>query len=226
MARFAAVVLGLLFAAIYGPAAAFGTPLVYEYRVKHPTYGNIGTYTNIIERSGDDVRVQTIVRIAVKVFGATLYREEADRIELWKDGRLVYFHGTTKKNGKHLEVTGEARGDQFVIAGPEGTFLAPADVQPPNPWSIDCLKSDSMMSSVSGKVYPARIAPGGEETVTIDGQPHRTRKFEVDTDRPHVIWFDEHGIPVMLQSIERGDPVRLTLTSYPENVNLAAVPQP
>jgi len=225
MVRCAVVVLAVLFAAVAGPVAADGAPLVYEYRVKHPTYGNIGTYTNIIERSADGVRVQTIVRIAVKIFGATIYREEADRIEQWKAGRLVYFHGTTKKDGKRLEVTGEARGNEFVVAGPEGTFVAPADVQPPNPWSIDCLKSDSMISSLTGKVYPARIAPDGEETVTIDGQAHRTRKFAVDTDRPHVIWFDERGIPVMLQSIERGDPVRLTLMAYPENVNLAAVPQ-
>src|SRR5258708_12769919 len=58
------------------PAAA-AAPLTLEYRVKHPTYGDIGSYTNIIERSGDSVRVQTVVRIAVKVFGATPYRADA-----------------------------------------------------------------------------------------------------------------------------------------------------
>jgi len=212
----------LLLAAALRPASA--APLTYEYRVKHPTFGNIGTYTNIIERTGDGVRVQTIVRIAVKIFGATVYREQADRMEQWKAGRLVYFHGTTQKNGRRIDVTGEARDGQFVITGPEGTYIAPADVQPPNPWSIDCLKSDTMLSSITGKIYPARITDQGEDTVTVGGQPHRARKYEVDTDRPHLVWFDESGVPVMLQSVEHGDTVRLTLTGYPETVNLAAAP--
>ncbi|HEX9462745.1 MAG TPA: DUF6134 family protein [Alphaproteobacteria bacterium] len=205
------------------PAAA-AAPLTLEYRVKHPTYGDIGSYTNIIERSGDSVRVQTVVRIAVKVFGATLYREDADRTEHWKDGRLVYFHGITNKDGKRLEVTGEASGDRFAITGPEGTYLAPADVQPPNPLSPDCLRADTMMSSVSGKVYPAQVRDNGEETVLVAGQSRRAHKYGIDTDRQHWVWFDDQGVPVMLESIERGDHVRLTLTRYPETINVAAAP--
>lgn len=204
------------------PAAA--APLTLEYRVKHPTYGDIGSYTNVIERTAEGVRVQTAVRIAVKVFGATLYREEADRTEHWKNGRLVYFHGITNKNGKRLEVTGEASGNQFAITGPEGTYLAPADVQPPNPWSPDCLRADTMMSSVTGKVYPARVRDNGEEIVTIAGQARRAHRYGIDTDRPHTVWFDERGVPVMLESVERGDTVRLVLSGYPETINVAAAP--
>jgi hypothetical protein len=207
-----------------GARPAVAAPMTYEYRVKHPTYGDIGSYTNIIERGADGVHVQTIVRIAVKILGATMYRENADRSELWKDGRLAYFHSITTKNGKRAEVSGEAQGDKFVINGPEGTYVAPAKVQPPNPWSSDCLNSDVMMSSVTGQLYQAQIRDDGEETVTIAGQPRHTRKYEIDTDRSHTIWFDDKGVPVILQSIEEGDPVRLVLTRYPETVNLAAVP--
>src|SRR5262245_52187362 len=87
---------------VAGPKPAAAAPATYEYHVMHPTYGDIGSYTNYIERGADGVHVQTVARIAVKVLGVTLYRENADRTELWKNGRLVYFHAVTTKNGKRV----------------------------------------------------------------------------------------------------------------------------
>lgn len=207
------------------PAAVQAAPLVYEYRVKHPTYGDIGTYVNVIERSGDTMQVTTTVHVRVKVFGAVIYREDADRTERWQGGRLVQFHGTTTKNGKRSDVNGEARGASFVITGPEGVFIAPANVQPPNPLSSDCLKSDVMMSAATGRLYTAQIIDGGDEVVTLNGRPYQTHKYEIDTDRPHIVWFDERGVPLMLQSVEHGGTVRLMLSNYPpETIHLAEAP--
>jgi hypothetical protein len=209
---------------IAGPRPAAAAPATYEYRVMHPTYGDIGSYTNVIDRSGGDVHVQTVARIKVTILGVTLYRETADRNEVWKNGRLVYFHAVTTKNGKRVEVEGQADGDRFVVNGPEGTVTAPANVQPPNLWSSDCLRSDAMLSSVTGKIYPAQVHDHGEEVVNVAGQQRKTRKYEIDTDRAHTVWFDDRGVPVILQTIEDGDPVQLVLARYPESVNLAAAP--
>ena len=38
------------------PASAAQT---YSYEVEHPTYGDIGTYTDTIERIGDTMRIDT-----------------------------------------------------------------------------------------------------------------------------------------------------------------------
>src|SRR5271154_1808936 len=117
MTRFSAR-LGLALLAMMGvgaPVAVHAAPLVYEYQIRHPTYGNIGTYVNIIDRTGDSIRVTTSVHVKVRILGMVAYREDAERTEQWQGGRLVSFHGVTTKNGKHYEVSGEARDQTFVV---------------------------------------------------------------------------------------------------------------
>ncbi len=198
------------------------TPLVFEYQIRHPLYGDIGTYINKIIKSGDTTEVLTSVRVKVTAFGAVLYREASDRTEHWRNGRLVGFQSVTDKDGKSYDVSGKADGERFAVTGPEGTFIAPADVQPPNPWSARCLKSTAMLSSMSGRIFSARITAQGPETLSIGGERFRTQKYEIDTDRPHIVWFNDAGIPLQIESNEEGQPVRLVLTHYPDQAQTVA----
>ena len=91
MVRFAGVsAVAVLAGTLLGGPAWAGVE-TYLYAVEHPTYGNIGTYTNTVLRSGDNVQVKTKLHIAVKVLGVRLFHQDADRTEEWKDGRLVAF---------------------------------------------------------------------------------------------------------------------------------------
>ena len=226
MARLTVFLAALSWLFAVAPAyAADNGPLVFEYRIEHPLYGDIGTYINKIVKTGDTTEVLTSVRVVVKVFGAVLYREMSDRTEHWRNGRLIDFDSVTNKDGKTYDVNGKADGEAFSITGPDGTFTAPADVQPPNPWSESCLKSNAMLSSVSGRIYAAKILPQGTDTLSIAGQRYRTQKYEIDTDRPHTVWFNDAGYPLQIESNEEGQPVRLVLTHYPDQAQtVAAVP--
>src|SRR5258707_10516973 len=97
---------------------------VFSYTVEHPTCGDIGTYTDTIAKSGDTLRIDTRLRVAVKVLGIVLHREEADRTELWKADRLVSFHSVTTTNGRPIEVRGEAGDNGVVITSPTGPVVA------------------------------------------------------------------------------------------------------
>src|SRR4051812_42372274 len=83
-------------------------PQKYVYTVHHSRYGSIGTYTNTVMREGDDVSVNTDIRIVVSFFGMALFRQDASRQEHWASGRLVSFHGVTTTNGHPIEVNGAA----------------------------------------------------------------------------------------------------------------------
>src|SRR5580692_7210754 len=83
------------------------------YRVQHSRYGNIGTYSNAVEKSDNVTTVTTEGHILVSVLGVVLYRQEIARQERWNAGRLVAFHGVTTVNGKPYELTGSADGDRF-----------------------------------------------------------------------------------------------------------------
>src|SRR5258708_17897032 len=116
------------------------------YRVQHSRYGNIGTYSNAVEKAGNVTTVTTEAHIVVSVLGVVLYRQDIARQERWNADRLVAFHGVTTVNGKSYELTGNADGDRFVLMSPDGPIVAPASVKLANPWSADVLRGNSILT--------------------------------------------------------------------------------
>jgi hypothetical protein len=210
---FACVVLGAAVAA--GPACAARE--VYAYRVMHPTYGEIGTYTNVIDHSGDDTSVQTELKIAVKAIGIVVYRQEARRAEHWRNDRLVSFESVTVTNGNKLEVRGEARDNGFAITTPSGTVIAPGNVHPSNPWSAMVLNTDYMMSTKTGRLLHVRVSGGEEEVVALPGSgTTRLHQYEIDSDKRQFVWLDGRGIPVAFRTEEDGTLVDFVLAPTQE----------
>src|SRR5258706_16431390 len=70
------------------------------YRVQHARYGNIGTYSNAVEKAGNMTTVTTEAHIAVSILGVVLYRQGIARQEPGKAGRRGAFHGATTVNGQ------------------------------------------------------------------------------------------------------------------------------
>jgi hypothetical protein len=212
---------GLLFAwAVLGSAVAAGSAAVgaemYQYRVEHPLYGEIGTYTNLVDRTGDGAVVETRLHVAVKVLGITMYTEDAERTEQWQHGRLVSFRGVTDINGEKLEVSGTAEGSKFLVFTATGTVEAPANVRPTNPWSAKLLGEGALMSTRTGEVHPAYVNGVVEETVSLSGTAKKLTRYEVDSDDREFVWFDEAGVPVAFRTETQGAPIDFVLASYPQ----------
>lgn len=194
------------------PLASARVSQIFDYKVTHALYGDIGTYRNVIERTGDTVAVHSTLDLAVRFLGFSVYRETGQRFERWRGDRLVEFRSTTHKNGSTIEVTGEARDDVFVINGPWGRAEAPKDVRPSNPWSAKMLNASLMMSTTTGLLSRARVTGGHEGLVTLHGQPRKLRQFEVVTDKQEFLWLDEGDIPVAFGTEDNGSRVEFILT--------------
>jgi Family of unknown function (DUF6134) len=182
--------------ALVAGTARAETPAQFIYRVSHSTFGDIGTYSNTVEPGRDGTTVQTRAHFEVSILGVRMYREDADRTERWQGNRLVSFHGVTDKGNGPTEVSGEARGNGFVITSQQGTFTAPASVRPANPWSNSFLGSNTMMRPDSGKIEQVRVGSGQETTVKIDGATIPAVKYEVDGSTRYTVWLDGRGVPV------------------------------
>jgi hypothetical protein len=183
-----------------------------HYRAEHPVFGDIGTYTNTIELTGDTTMIRTSVHIRVTALGLVLHREDAERTERWKDDRLVDFHGSTTINGEIIEVKGEARGESFIITSPLGSVVAPAAIRPSNPWSSGFLNSTAMMRTDTGKVEQVRISGGAAALVKIDGTSVWTRKYQVDGTIRYKVWIDPQNIPVMFTVDDGSGEISFILT--------------
>jgi hypothetical protein len=208
----ALILAGLLAALPLARLGAVPEHEVLRYDVKHSVYGDIGSYSNTVERDGDTTTVRTEAHLKVSLLGIVLHREDAERQERWRDGRLVSFHGVTTINGRVLVVNGEARGNAFVIASPRGTFTAPANVHPANPWSANFLGSSTMMRVDNGVVEPVRVSGGSQTRVSLDGTTLPAREYEIEGSTRYSVWLSEpQQVPVKFTADDDSGTVTFTL---------------
>lgn len=193
------------------PGGARAAPEIYEYRVVHASHGEIGRYTNIIDRRGDHTEVRSQLHIAVSIIGITAYRQDAERVEHWQGERLTSFDGITVTNGERLQVHGEVQGGGFAIATPAGTTMAPADVHPSNPWSAMVLNTDTVMSTRTGKLFHGIIEGGERKLMRLAGKLMALRQYEIITDKHDLVWLDDQGTPVAFRTKEDGDDIDFIL---------------
>jgi Family of unknown function (DUF6134) len=202
------VALGALLVAAPGARAAES----YDYTVEHPTYGRIGTYRDTVERKGEEVRIDTQLRVAVTVLGITLHREEADRSEIWRGDRLISFRSHTLVNGDTIEVSGEARGDGFAITSPAGKTVVPAEIYTSSPWSVAHSHLPKLLvSTKTGKVVAVKASGSEPAEVPAAGGHLKVRHFHIESDKPQDVWLDARGVPVRFRTVEAGSPIDFIL---------------
>jgi len=97
----------------------------YDYVITHSRYGKIGTYDRTIDESGGMTHALSRLRIAVKMLGMIVHRENADQSETWRGKRLVAFHSVTTSNGKPMTVSGEARANEAAPAIKSAPMIPP-----------------------------------------------------------------------------------------------------
>jgi hypothetical protein len=204
--------------AILGLAASSASAderAVYQYIVEHPSYGTIGTYTDTVEQKGDVKRIDTQLRVAVRVLGIPMHREEADRTEEWRGDHLVAFHSITVTNGNRIEVNGRAQGKDFVITSPHGTTVVPGDVYPSTPWAARWASAVPrpavLMSTKSGDLKPVRVSETDKTVTSVDGIAMPAQHFRILTDKDQEVWLSEKGVPLRFSTVENGTPINFVL---------------
>ena len=211
-ARSAALACVLLVGLSGGAAQAMAeSPRELVYNVKHSIFGDIGTYSNLIEASGAIVTIKTAAHFLVTALGVGLHREDAQRVEQFQGDRLMFFHGITVKNGETTEVKGQASGNNFVIDSPAGQVTAPGSIKPANPWSTRSIESTEMMRVDTGKVEKVTVTPGSQTSVNIDGASTPVKEYDITGATKYKVFIDSHDVPVMFVVDDDSGQVTFTL---------------
>ena len=185
---------------------------ILTYNVEHPTYGTIGTYTNIVSQNGGSADVRSNLHVVVKVVGIPFYHQDATREERWQDQHLVAFSSTTDDNGTQIVVSGQADRTGFVIRSTStGTVTAPPQVHPSNPWAPFLLHTDTIMSTKTGRVSRVVVTDTGAVTATFDGRPMHVHRWFIDGEKHQVVWIDDRGVIVAFETQEGGQTVDFVL---------------
>jgi hypothetical protein len=190
---------------------ALAGPQVYIYSVVHPIYGEIGTFTDTIDRRPEATRIDSRLRIAVTLMGIVAYRQESDTTEIMHGNRLVSLQSVTEKDGRHLEVHGEAQGDQFLVNATAGSFAGPAAIAPSDPWVLNRTGEATVVFTDTGRIINMHISGGDYDTVSLNGASVSARHFVVKGDRQQEVWLDNQEIPVMFRTVENGTAIDFVL---------------
>ena len=183
----------------------------YVYTIEHSAHGELGTATHRIARRGDETIVETELSIAAKALFVVVHRHEESRREVWRDGQLISFEGTTNDNGTMIELHGRRDGDRFVIDGPDGPAEAPPTIRTSNPWSIDITKAMLVMGTTSGELRKVRIETAEETILDLGGRRIPTRYFRMTGDMTRELWYDADDVLVRLTWPRGGDLITFTL---------------
>ena len=211
MTRARSIVGAVSFGLLASAAPALAGQQIYTYAVVHPIYGDIGTFTDTIDRNAEATRIDSQLRIAVKLLGVVAYREEADTTEIMRGNRLMSLNSVTNKDGRHLEVHGEAKGDQFMVNCTFGTFAGPGSISPSDPWVLKHTGDEVVVSTSTGRIVHVQISGGDYDKVAINGSEVAARHFVVNGDKRQEVWLDAHEVPIKFRTIENGTPIDFVL---------------
>ena len=202
--------------------------LVYTYSVHHPLYGEIGTFTDAVDRQPETTRIEGRLRIAVKLLGIVVYRQESDISTIMRDDRLISLQSVTNKDGDLFEVRGEAQGDQFVVNATMGSFAGPATILPSDPFVLKGTGEENMVFTDTGEIISVQVSGGDHSTVRVNGNAVSTRRFVVDGVTRWEVWVDGAGTPVKFRIVEKGTPIDFVLkkTTESDGTSVAALQRP
>jgi hypothetical protein len=184
---------------------------IYIYSVKHPFYGVIGTYTDMIERSAEATRIDSRLRIAVRFLGIVVYRQEANTTEIMIGNRLVLLQSVTERDGQHLEVHGEVQGNRFVVNATAGASSGPVAISPSDPWVLQHTGEATVVFTDTGRIVDLHISGGDYEAVAVNGISISARHFVVIGDKRQDVWLDHKDIPIMFRTVEDGTRIDFVL---------------
>jgi hypothetical protein len=174
------------------------------------------------------MRIEGRLRVAVKLLGIVVYRQDSDITAIMHDDRLVSLQSATKKGGEYLEVRGEAQGDQFMVNATTGSFAGPATSLPSDPFVLRGTGEGTMVFTDTGEIISVQVSGGDHGTVSVNGNSVSARRFVIEGGTRREVWIDNWGIPVMFRMVDNGTPIDFVLqsTTASPDTTVAALQRP
>jgi len=216
------VAVGISAAVICGwLTSASGETISQVYRIDHPDYGEVGTFKNVIRHRGDLTIVDSTTDITVDIASVVVYRQMAERQEIWCKGRLISYESITDDDGDSVTVRGRATGKSFRIEGTKFNYETSEGVYPTNPWTKKILNADRIMAPTDGELYEVSTRLENEEELDLGSKVVEARRYEVTGDIDLRVWFDMNDKLVKFTYPSNYDDIVFTLEeeqSRPEAV--------
>jgi hypothetical protein len=156
----------------------------------------MGTHTILYSPATGETRVNTNIRLLVKVAFVTAFAFSHRSEETWRAGRLIALESETVEHGETLHVQGAATPEGFRVVGKGGPFIASAATLTSNSlWTPAVLEQTTVVDAQHGGVIGVSARKFADEEIVIGGRKVPATRYTVMT--PYVagsIWYDSEGL--------------------------------
>lgn len=153
----------------------------------------VGTHTVEFRRQGQDLIVDTLFDIEVKLLFVTAYRFRYQATDRWRDGCLVDMQVSVDDDGQRTDLTARLDNDRLKVTGPAGIVSAPAEIYPTHHWNAGVVGSEVILNTITGNLGAVRMLDRGVAPVPINGQLLPARHFAYTGDLENEVWYDPQG---------------------------------
>lgn len=152
----------------------------------------IGSHSVLYAPETGGTRVDTEIRMLVKVAFITVFAFDHRSRETWRDGRLVSLQSETVQDGGTLHVQGAATPAGFRVESKSGPFIASAACLTSNSlWTPAVLEQETLVDAQHGGVIGVSARRFAGERIVVGGVDLPATRYTFIT--PYLagsIWYD------------------------------------
>jgi hypothetical protein len=180
------------------------------YAIHHETYGDIGTHTLTFHCDGEDLIVDTEVKVDVTMFFVTVYKRRARYREVWRQDRLLAYEAWTNEAGDEYVTKARLEDDQLIIDGVEPGVSVPADTVSSHPWNARVVDRELLFGMKDGRLLQVDVEAAGVEMIDVGDKAIKARKYVVSGDIERELWYDQAGNWLRWRLESRGDMIDIS----------------
>jgi Domain of unknown function (DUF6134) len=172
------------------PLVLYGPEMVFSVWRKGD---DIGRHRVFFARTDDGLIVRSVLDLAVKILGITVYRYDYRSTETWRGGKLVALASTIDDNGTTTKVAAHEAAGALDVTGPDGATRIAGAILPSTHWDAQIIHADRVLNTLDGKLDHIALVPQGEETVTTGNGKRKAMHYLWTGDIKAESWYDAAG---------------------------------
>ena len=172
----------------------------------------LGTHIVSFSQNGSQLEVTTDIDLQVRIGPITVFNYRHDAVEYWRDGRLMQFRSTTRKDGEDLDVSARLQGSEWQISGTDygGDSLnhsLPVSLALSSHWNGYEVTANAIFNTETGDAMAVDITDLGTERLDIMGRRLEARHIRMEGTLVVDLWYGPDGEWVRCEFEARGETV-------------------